>query len=247
MRNARVRTRSFGRFAASFIACLALLILVAPRDAAADPIFRTITIAWDPSPTEAVIGYRVNYGTQSGQYTNIVDVGGATSADLPNMIDGTTYFFAIVAYTAAGEASEPSSEFVHTVNPGMLLNISARANVQSGDDVVIAGFIVGGSSRKTVVIRALGPSLADAGIAQPLQNPTLDVFGPDGHLASNDNWRDSDVASLLPWELMPRNDYESALVLTLSPGAYTAIVRGAGGSTGTALLEVYDTGVPAQP
>lgn len=212
----------------------------------AEPISRTVTLTWDASPSADVVGYRVHYGTHSGSYSNLLDVGSTTAADIANLIDGTTYFFAITAYNAANEESVPSDEFMHTVNAGVLLNISARSNVQDGDNVLIAGFIVGGSSRKTVVVRALGPSLAASGVTAPLADPALSLFGPTGNIiASNDNWRDGDVDGLTARNLAPEADAESAVVITLPPGTYTAVVRGGGGSTGVALVEIYDAGVPA--
>ncbi|MFL6568811.1 MAG: fibronectin type III domain-containing protein [Chthoniobacterales bacterium] len=227
------------------LALFAALFVFNAISSDAEPISRTVTLTWDASPSADVIGYRVHYGTHSGAYSNLVDVGNTTAADIANLIDGTTYFFAITAYNAGNEESVPSDEFVHTVNPGVLLNISARANVQNGDDVLIAGFIIGGSSRKTVVVRALGPSLA-ANVAAPLGDPTLSLFGPTGNIiASNDNWRDGDADGVIARNLAPQSDAESAVVITLPPGTYTAVVRGGGGSTGVALVEVYDAGVPA--
>lgn len=162
------------------------------------------------------------------------------------MIDGTTYFFAVTAYDAAGVESDPSMEFMHTVNPGVLLSLSARANVQTGDDVLIAGFSVGGSSKKTIVVRALGPSLGAYGVAQPLMNPQLEIFGPSGSIISNDNWRDGNPDALMARGLAPVYDEEAAVAIALPPGPYTAVMRGLGGSTGVGLLEVYDAGIPLQ-
>ncbi len=219
-------------------------MLLATFGAQAESISRTISFAWDASPSAGVVGYRVHYGTRSGNYPQHIDVGLATNVEIPNLVEGTTYFFALTAYDAAGIESDASMEFVHTVNPGVLLSLSARAHVREGDDVLIAGFSVGGSSRKVIVVRAIGPSLAAYGVGEPLSNPVLEVWGPTGQLISNDNWREGNPDALVAHQLAPSHDLEAAVAITLPPGSYTAVVRGAGGATGVALAEVYDAGMP---
>jgi hypothetical protein len=124
-----------------------------------------------------------------------------------------------------------------------LANISTRAVVQTQESVVIAGFILDGSNEPArVVIRALGPELAAAGINNPLANPSLELRDQNGALlVTNDDWQDDPVqaAQIVILGLAPSNDFESALVTTLAPGAYTAIVAGQGGGTGVGLVEVY--------
>jgi hypothetical protein len=122
-----------------------------------------------------------------------------------------------------------------------LANISTRSVVQTLDSVMIAGFILGaGNTNPGVVVRALGPSLAAAGIAEPLSDPTLELFDKNGVLVrSNDNWKDSQQEQLQTSGVAPTDDRESALAVTLSPGNYTAVVGGKGGSTGVGLVEVY--------
>jgi hypothetical protein len=123
------------------------------------------------------------------------------------------------------------------------LNISTRVLVGSGDNVAIAGFIVTGSDPKRVIIRAMGPSLRGAGISNALQDPTLELHSSSGSLiASNDNWKDTQQAEIQASGLAPADDRESAIVRTLSPGAYTAILRGKSGASGIALIEGYDLG-----
>ena len=127
-----------------------------------------------------------------------------------------------------------------TVN-STLANVSTRGFVQTGDNVLIAGFIVGTGESDTVVVRAIGPSLADAGITDPLQDPTLDLYDADGVvIMSNDNWRDAQETLLQSSGLTPTNDAESAIITSLAPAAYTAIVRGSNDTTGVALVEVYN-------
>lgn len=135
--------------------------------------------------------------------------------------------------------------FVLTPNGGTdhhFANISTRLQIGTSDNVLIAGFIIQGpdGSTKNVVVRGIGPSLGAFGVASPLANPTLELFDSGGLLAMNDNWRDTQEAELNVSQLEPSNNLESALLQTLSPGAYTAIVRGANGATGVGLAEVYD-------
>ncbi len=123
------------------------------------------------------------------------------------------------------------------------LNISTRASVGLDDEVVVGGFIVTGESPKKVLLRALGPSLGDLGLSGYLKDPVLELHGPDGSIiTSDDNWRESRAQALLIQAsgLAPSDDPESALVATLAPAGYTAIVKGKDGATGLALVEVYD-------
>ena len=131
-----------------------------------------------------------------------------------------------------------------------LTNISTRALVETGDNVVIGGFIVQGSGAKTVIIRALGPELTQYGVADALHNPTLELHDGMGALiASNDNWvrtiiggiiTQSQVRDIMNSGYAPSNGLESAIIADLPPGNYTAIVRGVNDTTGVGLVEVYD-------
>lgn len=122
-----------------------------------------------------------------------------------------------------------------------LANISARGLVQTGDDVLIGGFIVDNGGSDTVVVRAIGPSLAEAGVANPLADPTLDLYDPNGVLIlSDDDWRDAQESLIQSTGLAPTNDAESAIIRSLTPGDYTAIVRGKDGGTGVALVDVFN-------
>lgn len=119
-----------------------------------------------------------------------------------------------------------------------LANISTRLAVGRGDNVLIAGFIITGSQPKRVMIRALGPLLP---VNESLADPTLELHGSSGGpTASNDNWRDTQEDELKATTIPPTNDYDSSIVRSLQPGAYTAIVAGKGGTTGVGLVEVYD-------
>lgn len=121
-----------------------------------------------------------------------------------------------------------------------LANISTRGFVQTGDDVLIGGMIVLGGSPQKVIIRAIGPSLADAGVVGVLADPTLELHDSNGSvIAFNDNWRFDQEAEVIATTIPPTNDGESAIVAPLAPGNYTAVVRGVNGSSGVALVEVY--------
>jgi hypothetical protein len=128
--------------------------------------------------------------------------------------------------------------------PSQQLNISTRVNVGTGDNVLIGGFIVTGTDPKLVVLRGLGPSLLVQGVAGVLEDPVLELHDSSGAtIATNDNWMDlsaDDQTVLTDFSLAPTEDAESALVMTLDPGEYTVIVRGANDSTGVALVEAYD-------
>ena len=124
-----------------------------------------------------------------------------------------------------------------------LANISTRGLVETGDQVLIGGIIAGGGSggETKVVVRAIGPSLAAAGVTNALQDPTLDLVDGSGNVvAANDNWKDSQRAELEATGIQPNDDRESAMVRSLAPGNYTAVVRGKNSTTGVALVEVYN-------
>jgi hypothetical protein len=122
-----------------------------------------------------------------------------------------------------------------------LKNMSTRGAVGTGDDVMIIGFTVGDVGSMTVIVRALGPSLGLFGLSGVLSDPTLTIFDSTGTaIATNDNWRDDPNAiDVQRNALSPPNEQESALVLHLPAGEYTAVVSGANGGTGIGLAEVY--------
>ena len=122
-----------------------------------------------------------------------------------------------------------------------LANISTRGKVETGDNVMIGGFILGGDQTTTVVVRGLGPSLANYNIAGTLADPRLEVYDGNGTLiAQDDAWRQFQEQALIQSGLAPTDDREAAMILVLQPGAYTAIVRGENNTTGVGLVEVYN-------
>jgi hypothetical protein len=133
---------------------------------------------------------------------------------------------------------------VYDVDPSpgsSVLNISTRSDVQTGDDVLIGGFIVFGTGSQDVLVRAIGPSLAAAGVPDSLGDPTLTLYDAQGaQIDFNDDWQDNPAKDQIEATTIPPSDpKESAVLDTLAPGSYTAIVRGAADTTGTGLVEVY--------
>jgi hypothetical protein len=140
---------------------------------------------------------------------------------------------------------------LYDLNPetaSKLANISTRAFVSTGDNVVIAGFMLGSNSGDDrVVVRGIGPSLTAAGVANALANPTLELRDGNGALlVANNDWQDdpAQAAELTAAGLAPTNQLESAIAATLPPGLYTALLAGLNNGTGVGLVEVYDRGGP---
>ena len=145
---------------------------------------------------------------------------------------------------------EPDSARALQASGGRLANISTRLEVLTGDSVAIAGFIIGGDTPKAVAIVATGPSLAANGVAGVLQNPTMYIVRQsDGVvIATNDDWHtDANASALQQAGFAPADARESALLMTLPPGAYGAVVSGVGGTTGVSLVAVYEVDHPETP
>jgi len=132
-------------------------------------------------------------------------------------------------------------------NGATLANISTRGFIQTGDNVMIGGFIdVGNSSR--VLIRATGPSLTAFGINNALANPRIELHDANGILGGNDDWQTTELGGIITSNqsaaiqnsgLAPSNPAESAIIATLAPGSYTAIAQGVNGGTGVGVIEVF--------
>jgi hypothetical protein len=146
---------------------------------------------------------------------------------------------------ALGEVYDLSPE-----TNSILSNISTRSFVQTGDNVMIGGFIVQGIQLKRVIVRAIGPELTQHGVPDALADPTLELHDGTGALiASNDNWATTIIGGIITANQVhdilnsghaPTDPRESAIIATLPPGNYTAIVRGVNDTTGVGLVEVYD-------
>jgi hypothetical protein len=155
---------------------------------------------------------------QPGNYTAIMSgVGGATGIGVVELYD------------------------LDQAAPANPANIATRGFVETGDNVMIGGFIVGGSQNRTVLARAIGPSLTAVGVPNALQDPVLELHNSSGTtLASNDSWKSDQQTQITATGLAPSDDREAALLSSpLAPGNYTAIVRGSGNTTGVALVEIY--------
>jgi hypothetical protein len=120
-----------------------------------------------------------------------------------------------------------------------LANLSTRGLVQSGNDIMIAGFITVNSSVR-IVLRGIGPSLGASGIPNPLADPNIELRGANGALIlANENWRDTQEAEIAATGLQPQDNLESALIMTLQPGSYTGLLRGGNNGVGVGLVELY--------
>jgi hypothetical protein len=130
---------------------------------------------------------------------------------------------------------------VNAQSPSQAIQLSTRMSAGVGERVGIAGFIITGTTPKSVVVRGIGPTLLQSGITGALADPVLELHGPSGWgPLANDNWRDMQEQELLAAGLAPTNNLEPAIWAVLAPGAYTAVLRSANGVPGTALVEVYD-------
>jgi arylsulfate sulfotransferase len=194
--------------------------------------------------SRALIATNDNWEADPGH--SEIDANGLAPANL--LESATLQTLAPGAYTVIVRGKEPTPGTglveLYDLSPqsnSKLVNMSTRGSVGTLDDVLISGFIVGDVDSATVVVRALGPSLASFGVSGVLSDPTLTIYDSAGSaIASNDNWQDNvNAIDVQRNGLAPPNPSESALVLHLPAGAYTAIVRGANGGTGIGLAEVY--------
>ena len=186
------------------------------------------------------------------QEAAIQATGLAPSLDLESAIDATLN---PGAYTAVARGSNNTAGValieVYDLSqavPAKLANISTRAFVSSGDDIVIAGFILGNhSGNDRIVVRGIGPSLTAFGVSAALANPTLELRDNNGALLlANNDWQDNpaQAAELTAAGLAPTNNLESGIAATLPPGSYTALLAGVNNGTGIGVVEVYDLGMP---
>lgn len=217
-----------------------------------------LTVTFDLTITVNAQGQVIGNGTANSCAVQVpVNVTGSNAADkctlrvtgtnLPNFVwEGTgkpTYTGFTAAYTANGFGVSRTGDGVvvapKATAPALLANISTRLTAQTGDNVLIGGFIITGTQSKKVLLRAIGPSLPLAG---KMGDPILELHDATGKLiATNDNWQDSpNKQGIIDTTIPPQNDKESAILMSMAPGAYTAIVSGVGNTTGIALVEAYD-------
>jgi probable HAF family extracellular repeat protein len=196
----------------------------------------------------------VGYYETSDQVTHAFLYSGGAAYSLANLIapaSGWTLEMASDINDAgeiAGSGLHSNESHAFLATPGditippapNLLNISTRLQVLNGDNVLIAGFIITGLEAKKVLLRGIGPSLANAGVPGYLSDPYLELHDLSGIVASNENWRDTQESEIEGTEIAPTDDKEAAIVTTLTPGAYTVILRQDNGGTGIGLVEAYD-------
>lgn len=201
----------------------------------ADPVKYTM---FAPTGLPAGLGFDAATGTISGSYTGPIAPSSADSPDAPSLSGGAL----LGAIQLFGTNSHGTSTFqlLFLAAPTGAVNISTRLLVGIGENVLIGGFIVTGNAPKVVIIRALGPS---TGVPGALQDPVLELHNiSTGGVVKNDNWRTDQEQIIKDTTIPPKDDREAAIVISLDPGNYTAIVSGNSGGTGIGLVEVYDLG-----
>lgn len=169
--------------------------------------------------------------TEESESAMVVDLPEGAYTVILSGVNDTTGIALVEAYDLDGPTTSD------------LANISTRSFVQTGDDVMIGGIIISSDAGTgtTVVLRAIGPSLAGLGVAGTLEDPMLELHDSTGALiASNDDWKETQQTEIEDAGLAPNDDRESAIQIALGPGLYTAIVRGAGDTSGVALVEAYN-------
>jgi hypothetical protein len=193
-----------------------------------------------------------NWRDDPAQEIAILATGLAPSNDLESAIDTTV---SPGAYTAVlkGKNNTSGGALIEVYDlsplvPAKLANISTRAFVSTGDNIVIAGFVLGGNTgNDRIVARGIGPSLTALGVTNALPDPTLELRDGNGALLiANNNWQDDSgqAAELTAAALAPSNLLESGIAATLPPGTYTALLAGVNNSAGIGVVEVYDRGAP---
>lgn len=201
-----------------------------------------LELEWKPNQEPDLAGYRLHFGTASGEYTEQISVGkNRTSATVDNLAQGKTYFFAVTAYNDRGLESRPSHELAYP-SPDHFRNLSTRGPLHL-DGVLISGFLITGDGQKKLLIRALGPSIPVPG---GLGDPVLEVHDiSGGTIATNDNWRNGGGEdAILASGLAPLNYKDAAVIVTLDAGFYTAVLRDGEGGAGVGLVEIYDLDEP---
>ena len=217
----------------------------------------TVTLSGIPSPITGRVAFRyfVENGGPNGANSDYIgiDTFQLTGICGPTPTPGTptptpTATPPVSPTPTPTPTPTPSPTPVETPTPSptatpttQAINLSTRMRVQTGDNVGIGGLIITGSAPKEVLLRAIGPSLSGSGIVNPLADPVLELHGSGGFATiTNNNWRETQEAAIIATGIPPSNDLESAILVTLNPGAYTAIVRGNGNTSGIGLVEVYD-------
>jgi len=219
--------------------------------------------SWSSPGHRSISRSGTRYFSINGGVTNIVNFNQDSHGDFGDWLSGAcpqTHPYVQNAFGCAGQDSDISATSPEGINLDVigydltqatnLSNISTRSFVQTGEHVMIGGFIVQGSGPKRVIIRAIGPELTQFGIPDALANPTLELHNGSGALiGSNDDWQTTILGGIITSNQVsdiqnsghaPTAASESAIIANLQPGNYTAIVRGVSNANGVALVEVYD-------
>ncbi len=210
-------------------------------DALADPVLEL-----HGGPFGTVINN--NWKDDPVQRAQIESTGIPPSDDLESAIEATlnpgSYTAVVRDLTNSSGIAVIEVYDLSAAAPARLANISTRALTGTGNNIIIAGFTLGNQAgNDTIVVRGIGPSLADAGVSNPLANPTLELRSQNGTLVvANDNWQQdsAQAAELTANHLAPSHELEAAILKAMPPGAYTALLMGAGNTTGIGLIEIYD-------
>jgi CubicO group peptidase (beta-lactamase class C family) len=197
--------------------------------------------------TEYAASPQVDLG--GGNY--VVYSGTGNSTTVSNLNSNTSYQFRVYEYSKSAstgnyalyQLGNPASGSQSTAGtspwPAQLLSIATRMRVQSGDKALIGGFIISGNTPKKVIIRGIGPSLS-AFFSDALADPTLELFHGNTSLQTNNDWKSDQQDEIEASGVPPGNNAESAIVRTLPPGTYSAVLKGNGGADGIGVVEVYD-------
>ncbi|MBI5768012.1 MAG: PD40 domain-containing protein [Verrucomicrobia bacterium] len=207
------------------------------------------------STVAAIVGYDASIYLYAGDGVQAAASGKVDAAGNFNLVanvggrfigkaDPATGFLTGTFNGANGGAFIGATASGVSFSDGFLKNLSTRGVVGSGADMLIAGFVVGGTSPKQVLIRAVGPTLASFGVTGALADPQLQILSGTSIVTTNDNWGGSpaivSAAASVGAFPLPATSRDSAVIALLQPGAYTAQVSGIGGTTGVALMEIYD-------
>ena len=215
---------------------------------------RPVTVQFATSDGTAHAG--TDYRARSGKITFAPGGSDQQTFSIPLINDhrpeSSESFKVTLTPTASGRVGNPHVATVTIADydgkPGaQITNISTRVQVGIGEQVGIAGFAISGHTPKKVIVRGIAPSLKAADIGDPLNDPVLELHGPDGSLITrNDNWQDQQAEQIVASGIAPSEASEPAIIATLSPGNYTVVLSDKDGGTGSGLIEVYDLDAAAE-
>jgi hypothetical protein len=222
-----------------------------PPTLTSQPTSQTVPVGGSATFTVAADGSNLVYQWKKDG----ADLAGANTATLTlNPVQATDAgsYTAVVSNANGSVTSNPATLVIDTPRKGRLINLSVRSHAGTGDQTLIAGFIVSGTGNKPVMVRGTGPTLTNFGVAGVLPDPKLDLFEGSAVIQSNDTWNTStNVAAIIgahgdklgQFDVDPK---DAVMLASLTPRDYTAQITGVGGATGVALVEVFDTDA-AQP